>query len=523
MLTSRFTWCCHRRVAAPGRAARGCSGAGARALVLALALLTACAPAIKPVDAPLEAMPAPVDEPLWQELAALREGAAAGDWYHLLNTGYEALEWRLRAIDSASREIELQTFLWKSDRVGTLLSERILAAADRGVTVRILIDDAFLAQADPQIRRLARHPSIEYRIYNPVANRAGGTLTRQLANLSAFERIDHRMHNKVLIIDQQVAIVGGRNLADEYFGYHRQRNFRDMEVLAGGEVVARLVEGFYSYWNNPWSIPADQLLGASGEVAEPGTQALQWPLETAELRRDFWRAMALRAVPGRGTLLLDNPPLDPADPRQAPSQLATALLASLERAERDALLVSAYFVPTPRLQQRIVELLQRGIDVRVLTNSLDSNNHVTAQSAYDHHRRTLLLADADLFEMRADARDRQRYMVTPMQESLLGLHAKVLLLDDGTTFIGSANLDPRSLRLNTEMGLLIESRELNAQLRRYLQPDLAPHNAWRVQLDDEGRLRWRSGSELRDSEPAASFVLRLESWLFGLMPIEDEM
>ncbi len=497
-------------------------------LGLAMSLVLGCAPALKKSHMAPEPPAAASNRPPWSALAEQRQD----DWFHLLNTGEEALSWRLQSIDSASSSIDLQTFLWKNDRVGKTLMLRLLAAADRGVAVRILLDDSFLSGHDPSISILATHPNIRYRIFNPATERTDSLWAKQLANLSAFERLDHRMHNKAMITDGRTAIIGGRNLADEYFGYHPSHNFRDMEVLVSGSVVNQLGNEFSRYWNSPWSEPYSAVLDQRFPAAtldELRSELANSELVDAGTAPEFdpgtqrWLALASAAHSGYAELMFDLPPEDPAVVTESSTLLTTRLLARLDSIQRELVVVSAYYIPTVRLENHIEALEQRGVEVRILTNSLETNNHTTAHSAYQKHRRRILTTGAELHEIRADAKDRHIYMQPPVDQRILGLHAKTLLIDDDQVFIGSTNLDPRSLRLNTEMGLWITSPGLNQALRQELGIDLKLQNAWRLTLDEDRQVVWQSDDKTTTVQPSPSFFMRFENWLFGLLPIENEM
>lgn len=498
-------------------------------LALLVGFLSACTGTLPPLsesDRPLERASAPVESGLWEGLEAVR----TDNWFRLLNTGPEALEWRLRVIDSATDSLDLQTFIWQADAVGSRILERVLAAADRGVRVRVLLDDAMLAGADSALFVLDRHPNIEYRIFNPAASRAQNAILRELLNTADFARIDHRMHNKVLIVDDRSAIVGGRNLANEYFGYDPSYNFRDMEVLAVGPVASALSTVFDRYWNNPWAYPV-ALVAAAPDAAytletlrrEIDTLALPYTPESSAQRQTAWLGAARVGVPGEVHVVADAPARgDPDALEQAPVQVADRLRGLVENADTEVIIISAYFIPTPALDTLIRSIGEQGVELRILTNSLAANNHAAAHSAYRRHRRTLLEAGALLHETRALSRDRQRYMAGPVGDRKLGLHAKVMLVDRTTSFIGSANFDPRSLRINTEMGLLIESEAMNRAVRSALETDFERANAWQLLLDGDD-LMWISDDRVLRKQPAGSFVERIEDWFFGLLPIESEM
>lgn len=493
---------------------------------VAIVLLAACA-TLEPPDPVRERALPPSTDRLWRDLADVR----GDEWFHLLNNGEEALAWRLRAIDSASASIDLMTFLWKPDESGLAVLQHLIHAADRGVRVRVLLDDSFTMHEDLMLHAVDSHPNIEYRIYNPFEHRADDALLRQLFNLGDFSRVNHRMHNKALIIDGRAAIVGGRNLADEYFGTHETFNFRDMELLSVGPVVQQISSHFDLYWNSRWSMPIARMFEKAPDGAALGgvrllsgsSLAPEHSFDASELA-DHWTKAARDAHPGSPGFYFDHPASEnPANPEEAPNQLAARLLQLLEGAQREVILISAYLVPTPELEAAIANAEARGVEVRILTNSLRSNNHLPAHSAYRRHLRQLVDSGADLHEVRVDARDRGLYMSRPVDEKRLGLHAKILVVDDDVVFIGSCNLDPRSLSINTEAGLIIESRELNAAVRDAVAVDFHQANAWTIRAGGSNELVWISDEKVERDFPADSPIQRLEDWFLGLLPIDSQM
>lgn len=496
------------------------------ALLLA-GLLSGCAGTLQPVDTPDEFTPPPADARVWRELETLRQD----DWFYLLNIGSEALDWRLRAIDSAVDSLDLQTFIWELDGSGTAIKQHLLNAAERGVFVRVLVDDSFILDADEELLDIDLHPGIELKVFNPYRRRSSNAGLRELLNLGEFHRLDHRMHNKVMVVDNQVAIVGGRNLANHYFGYDANDNFRDMEIVTGGSVVQQLATGFDEYWNDEWSFPVAEVMqqragpGSPARVEVSGALAPDAHAEqTAEQRLRDWTRMAGSAHSGTARLLLDAPPTDnPAEADQAPVQVGQKLVEEIDRARRDVWLISAYLIPTRELEAAIRRAEERGVQVRILTNSISSNNHLAAHSAYRKHVQNLVEMGVEVHEVRAYAKDRDLYIESPVEDKSLCLHAKIMVIDDDRLFIGSANLDPRSLRINTEMGLLIDSPSLNKQLREALAPDFSLRNAWRLDLNDDGHITWVSDDETLPHQPTHSYMRRIEDWFMTLLPIEDEM
>ncbi len=503
------------------------TGHAGRFILVGMAVLAAACTSLQPVDLPPEYTPAPATATVWKTLAEERPG----DWFALLNDGPGALDWRLRAIDSATESIDLQTFLWTFDTTGALVLDHLMTAAERGVIVKLLVDDSFLLGEDDILLELARHPNIEYRVFNPYQRRTNSIATRQALNLAEFHRLDHRMHNKAMIVDNRVAFVGGRNLADEYFGLHAVANFRDLEVIVGGPVVLEVSSEFDNYWNDRWSVPIESLshirhtvadLAAAREIRDASIHIHSE--QSSGERLAAWRDLVANAVDGEARLFADDPPEDnPAKRTEAPVQVANALTKMLDAAEEEVVIVSAYLIPTPELEGAVERAVARGVRIRMLTNSIRSNNHLTAHSAYRNHIRGLLDGGAELHEVRIDANDRHIYMLSPIEEKQLALHAKALVIDDDKVFIGSVNLDPRSLRINTEMGFLIESEALNAEVRKAVTPDFSQTNAWQLEIDEGDQVVWVSNDVRLTRQPAGSMLQRIEDWFFAHLPLEDEL
>ena len=471
---------------------------------------------------PEQMTPAHVDSAMWTDVSNAREG----DWFSPLNLGPNALAWRLRSIHSASDSLDLQTFLWTNDRAGGAIAEALLSAAERGVTVRILLDDSFTVDESEFLGRLNAHHNISCRIYNPFLYRPDSIALRQMFNLGEFSRVDRRMHNKVLVVDNIVSIVGGRNLADEYFGYHSTANFRDMELLVYGETSTLISSSFDDYWNSGWAFPLEELVGFKLDGVEPlrDGRVIDSFLarETRSEKSAAWSSAASTGIAGKAYLLADRPAGKSPD-RSLATQLAQRMIAWIDEAESELIAVSAYLIPTPELEAALERAIDRGVRVKVLTNSLRSNNHTAAHAAYGHHIQRLVAIGVEVHEVRALARDRGLYMDDLLTDPKLGLHAKFLLIDDHLSFIGSANLDARSLRLNTEMGLMIQSEPLNQLLREFTRQDFSSANAWRVEGDPAGRLRWKGDNITLDKQPSDSVFQRLEDWFLGVLPIEGEM
>lgn len=500
-----------------------------RALIasLYLVLLCACAAPLQRADVAPEGAMSPYHDHFWKQVADQGDS----ERFHLLNTNAEALTWRLRMIDSAHHAIDLETFLWQDDKAGFLVLNHLLAAADRGVQVRILLDDSFTVSEDIALLAVDSHPNIELRVYNPYRNRGGGMLGRTAFNLDDFQRVNHRMHNKTLIVDGWVVNVGGRNLADEYFGLDDGYNFRDMEVLAMGRSATAVADHFAAFWNSGWSFP---VTAAARKGSGPhDLAALRQVIDNAVGPADVadesellgaWQQVSEESVAGRAHFIADAPAHEnPQAAADQPTLISDFLLESIASARGELVLVSAYLVPTEELASALADSVNRGVAVRILTNSLRSNNHLAAYAAYHRYLRSLLQSGVELHELRTDAVDRNLYMESPVDNKELGLHAKFMLIDRDRVFIGSSNLDPRSLKLNTEVGMMVSSEELNRRLRNSIAVDFLPRNAWSVRLDGSGNLIWQSDGERLHHPPADSLFQRLESWFIGLLPIDSQM
>jgi putative cardiolipin synthase len=274
-------------------------------------------------------------------------------------------------------------------------------------------------------------------------------------------------------------------------------------------------------------VPIGDLHRSQGEWTLASIEA--WLAHNAVDHRDLphsepddWSVLFSLGYPADIKLMVDSPP-DVEHALEGPVQLAGELIERMDATQRDMILVSAYFIPTEALMAAIERAAARGVRVRIFTNSLGANNHVSAHAAYTGYRPALLAAGAEIYELRPDAATRAYYLEPQVVDARLGLHEKGALFDNCCLFVGSANLDPRSLRLNTEVGLFIHSPDLNARLRQMLATDLMPPNAWKVELDEAGEIVWVGPHGEQRHAPPASFFLRLESWFFGLLPIEGQL
>lgn len=452
----------------------------------------------------------------------------------LLASNQSAFEARLALADQATRSIDAQYFIWSDDHAGRILLNRLFLAAERGVRVRLLVDDFTLKGNDRAIAALSAHPNFDIRLFNPNALRRG-TIGPLVEFLVDFRELNRRMHNKLFIVDGRAAVVGGRNIGDAYFGLSEGYNFRDLGVLAAGPVVGEIASAFDEYWNSGPAVPGERLAPDAGS-ADLDALVENTRAET-ERRRDFLRQTPypaeprdwsdwLAAVPGRmhggvAHFVQDEPLVDGTDGRQ----LTTAMTLMGEGLESEILVVSPYLIPPEGLIRSFEEAEARGVDVRVLTASLPSNNHTATYSHYRKYRRPLLATGADVFEFMAQPSPAMRSItdVPPIEADFISLHVKAFVADRRRVFIGSLNLDPRAIAINTENGLIIDSPGLGAEVGELIDRMCAPDNAWQLTLGKDGRFRWVSADGVRRTQPARGPGQRVLDFLLGLLPIEGQL
>jgi len=500
-------------------------------------LLTACAKTL-PTD--VQRMPSKAfldydttsTAQLFEE-AELRHPGKSG--FALIRKGRPAFTGRIAMTAMAEKTLDLQYYIWEPDTTGRILALRLVEAADRGVRVRILVDDNTLAGRDSPIAAIDAHPNIEIRIFNPFAHRG----SRVFGYMTDFDRLNHRMHNKVVVVDNALAIVGGRNIGNHYFGVQTDANFRDLDIAAAGPIVRDLSTVFDRFWNGDWSYPISALVDRTyteSDLRETVANVREmirleqypYPLDEdvesligqlEEIRDSFiW-------APGK--VIWDDPSIIEHD--KAAAVMFEALHRKLKTLEKELLIESAYFVIRERGIQVAKKLHERGVRVRILTNSLASNDVLPAHAGYAKGRKKLIESGAEIYELRPDSisgtvKDKKLLSVG---KSKAALHTKAIVFDRESVFIGSYNLDPRAAEINTEMGLYVESPELARQVIAYMDEGVLPQNSYRVELDEDGDLVWiteKEGEEVRYIwEPESTFWQRFMSGFIKMLPIEDQL
>lgn len=458
--------------------------------------------------------------------AGLAQGESA---YWLLARNDSALSARLALTDEAVSTLDVQYFIWQHDATSKLLLRRLVYAADRGVRVRFLLDDLARPQWDAELAALDRHPNIEVRVFNPW--RVRGDAARFIEYLLRMRRLNHRMHNKAFIADNRLAIIGGRNIGNRYFGLSRQSVHDDLDTMIAGPLVPQISGQFDRYWNSAQSYPLGQVIrprsthlklrdviaGFDRAELEFDKQLSEFPLEPTS-----WNALLDRwadsYTQGVGELYYDSPSIA----KHAPTQLRGHFERFISRARKEVLISSPYFIPDRHFLDELAGLVRRGVKVAVITNSLASNNHVVAHVGYRPWRRKILRAGVMLYETRPDAATIRYYSTPPVSGAELELHTKAVVVDGRYSFLGSPNVDPRSLRLNTEIGIAVDDRALAARLRGLILRDTRPRNSWRVSVTDDNWLHWTSGDETLTRQPARGFGQRVLEFFMNMLPLKAQ-
>ena len=459
-------------------------------------------------------------------------GTSGLSGFTLVHTGTDALAARLSMIDKAERSLDLQYYIYNGDATGGLVAERLLSAADRGVRVRLLLDDIGGGMRDFDVATLNHHRNISVKMFNPVRLRGG--LLKYLGKVTEFNRINHRMHNKLMLVDSQMFITGGRNIGDEYFSLSTT-DFQDIDIIGMGQVTRQVVQSFDDYWNANESVPVEQVFGVT---REQDGERLRKQLQKVRRRQHggtYLEAVAESAFAwawladqidwhwGDAQWLSDPP--TKADPWHATNQepiLARKLARHARETQDELLLMTAYFIPGISGEVFLLDLVEHGVEVKVLTNSLATTDVLAVHSGYANYRKPLLEGGVQLWELRAKAAQRER--ASPfLGESLASLHAKAFVFDRQKIFVGSVNLDPRSIMLNTEAGVLVYQPELAKELAALFTRWTAADYAYSVTLNAQGQIRWEAGTKTWTTEPRASRFRRTAAWLFGWLPIEGQL
>jgi len=460
------------------------------------------------------------------ELCSARMSSQTGAY--ILEKGEEALIGRAWLTKHATTSIDVQYFIWSTDNVGILAAEQLLSAAERGVRVRVMVDDFLIDAEDRTLLLLSAHPNVEIRIYNPNIA-VGVSLWQKIKNLgSDFRAINQRMHDKTAIFDGIAGITGGRNMADEYFDFNHEYNFRDRDILLLGSAVTEMTENFEEFWGSEYAVAVEQILADElEEISADDIQQRARELHAyAADERNFAPAVrrAIDASSENLTALLqafvwddmsfvsDTPGKNAGEMGLGGGGESTRqLIEALQAAQESVLIQSPYLIMPEGGIELFEELVNRGVRVRISTNSLASTDNIQAFSGYASQREELLDAGIELYEYMAYPAIREtlleRYPIIAETNPIFAIHAKSLVIDNRVAFIGTFNFDPRSANLNTEVGVLVDNHQLAQQLTASIERDIRPENSWRT-------------THAFNPDGTVSRGKRLSVWLYRLLPLE---
>jgi putative cardiolipin synthase len=463
------------------------------------------------------------EQSLQSALDFLRAPAGKSGAY-IFDKGEKALLARAWLTDHAEKTIDIQYFIWSNDNIGTLAAESLLRAADRGVKIRVLVDDLLIDAPDQVITALNSHPDITIKIYNPLHTVGVPTWKRIINLIVHFRASNQRMHDKTFTVDGKVAIIGGRNMADEYFDYDHHYNFRDRDILLLGPVVHDIRHNFQIFWNSSFAVPVERLLVAGKEKNTESRQKIFKDLHNYAKNPENFEPDVRNAITGLGGLLPnlkkkitwtdiifshDIPGKNQNGSLSGGGATTQALVAALSKAKKSITIQSPYLVMPKNGIAFFKSLVEKNIRVRISTNSLASTDNLQAFSGYLKQRRKILAAGIEVYEFKPAPAIQEnlieRYKRLEKESPVFAIHAKSLVIDHKTLFVGTFNLDPRSANLNTEVGCFISNETLAAQVEQAIFLDMLPENSWNAAKDNP------------DSH--AAYSKRLKTFFWQLLPL----
>ncbi|MFY8275437.1 phospholipase D family protein [Pseudoalteromonas sp. SSDWG2] len=453
--------------------------------------------------------------------------------FYPLADGLDAFAARIALVETAQSSIDIQYYLFHRQQSTLLLSAYLLKAADRGVRVRILLDDMSQAESEKDLSALALHDNIDVRLFNPLNHRN----LRFLSFITDYSRVSRRMHNKSFIVDSKVFITGGRNIGNAYFSGEDHAQFVDLDILSVGPIVEKASHAFDLYWNHPLAVNVKELYVRAdpqhfATIRESFAKVVseQYGSDSPYVQRLKSSNIVKNLQKGRlnldwakGYLYVDDPNKLLTSSEDTSTHMAPKMLAAMGAPKQRAVIVSPYFIPREPGVALIRSWINSGVDVTVLTNSLAATDVPVVHAGYANYRQELVAMGVKLWELKPDfAQQGNKSKITDLTgSSNASLHAKTMAFDDDRIFIGSLNLDPRSFNLNTELGVVLMSCDINAMLRSWVDSDM-PHFAWRVTLSEQGELMWTdSDGSIYNHEPQTSTLARFSTWLMSWLPIES--
>ena len=432
---------------------------------------------------------------------------------YILEKGEEALIARAWLVEQATTSIDVQYFIWSTDKIGRLATEYLLTAAERGVRVRVIVDDLLVEADNDSLIALSAHENIQVKAYNP-KHRVGVSKTEQVANVvTDFRGVNQRMHDKTLIVDGLAGITGGRNMADEYFDYNQDYNFRDRDILVAGKVVADMTANFDEFWQSPLAVDMLSTLDPDGEISakldiEQRYQQLhQYAADPENFEpevRDYF-SRAYEIIPSLvSELIWDDAVFISDTPGKNDNSFfldgggesSSALFDLVAAAQQSIVIQSPYLILPEGLLEKFKELSERGVSIKISTNSLASTDNLPAFSGYKKQREALLEVGIGLYEFNPKPAIQQelidRYPRLADNSPVFAIHAKSMVVDGRTIYIGTFNLDPRSANLNTEVGILVNNETLAERLTAAIEKDMLPENSWHTtaEFNPDGEASW---------------------------------
>lgn len=505
------------------------------ALMVCGLMLAGCKSLPAPPSGPPEIALAPQSQTVLDITVGAAEATHPGrSGLRLVVEGPESFALRARTAETAGRSLDVQTYIWHDDLTGQLLAKRLVDAADRGVRVRLLLDDWDARKNQRLFATLDAHPNIAVRMFNPFASRSG-VLGFAGELLGDFGRLNRRMHNKSWIADNRIAVVGGRNIGNEYFGASNEVNFVDLDFAMIGPIVRAASASFDRYWNSGAAYPLEPLAPGVGTPAGLAAllaqaEARQSDAETRRFARELRGNDAVqRLLAGDWTMQwVSNARFVADDPRKAMGtaqgavgrEALDATIAAIGAAKHELTVISPYFVPGREGSAVLARIAARGVEVRVLTNSLAANDVAAVYGGYSRWRPAMLRGGVKLWEIKPEAGATTRASL--FGSSGASLHTKSLAVDGRTLFVGSFNLDPRSASLNTEQGVFVEDEALVAQFQDLFTTDTSGARAWSVGLEGR-RVRWSDDQGTVTKTPQASAWRKLQAWLARVLPVESQL
>ncbi|WP_400077281.1 phospholipase D family protein [Winogradskyella sp. R77965] len=442
---------------------------------------------------------------LSKELEDIAEQMTTKTGVYVLEDGSGSMVARAWLTENAEETIDIQYFIFSTDNVGLIACDYLVRAADRGVKVRILVDDIMVDADIQDILTFASHENITVKIYNPGVNLGKNILDKIQKFATDFRAANQRMHNKTFIVDGKVVITGGRNIADEYFDYDHEYNFRDRDILLLGKTSETVSTSFNQFWNSELSVDVNTVVDEDPKHADDENKfeklheyacnpANFWPQvreriaalpETFEIIKASGRLVWLDDV----EFISDDPGKNDGEDGLGGGGISTTALVDLVKNAKSSIEIQTPYLITTELSQNLFkDAVDRGVKIRILTNSLASTDNVEAFSGYQKDRKTLLETGVRIFEFRPDAEERTRIMTGELQEQLehkpiFGLHSKSMVIDDKITVIGTFNLDPRSANLNTECIVVVNSEQVTKGVLEGMEIEFLPGNSWETTLD----------------------------------------